>query len=341
MSKIIRQLVGNQGIKTYSGEVGVTTYGSLPRSAEVKDFDAFIHSTVDANIYNDNPWISDILEAFSFVDPCLITSQGLVDLNQDKSLKAEETYYLAAEVKLQTKPLYFRVKLQGEQRSDGQGASTGQTYEKLIEEFYIPTITTDDNEAAITNKAAVTTTIETLFTVNDTHVNWNRVVFEVVRQADDFASGVATKLYIDPEKTETGSSGTVYTLVEGGWKINDKHCLKDKKDPEDSKPHIYVKGSWLSIPKGPDGIVFRKLNNIILKSNNDYVEKIAIQGTPGMFFALDGEPFRIGRTGLFELEYRTLNLKRVAVYKRDDNDFFLIDYKEVIDDTATTNKGGN
>lgn len=63
------------------------------------------------------------------------------------------------------------------------------------------------------------------------------------------------------------------------------------------------------------------------------LKKIGIQSQPGFLFVLDGEPIRVGRTGIYELYHENISISYIGFIIReskltqDGEDFFIMDFK--------------
>ena len=313
--KIIKQYVDTRSAKDASAEVSIEKYIGIPRDTTIKSYETFV-SGVSDSLEQDSSY-KTLLEDFKFVDPCL-------QLNTENRLSAKSTYYLGFNVRLQTDSTRFKVKLRG-------SSSSGTLYERLIKNVKISSLSNNTDS----------TFVEMLFTIHDGDILWDSVVFEYERTSTDFNLDNKTKMKVLNIEGQGNERAYVISNIDedstGGWQVLEENLSKDnngnviiEKDEKDNSPKfVYIQGFWTPIEKS--SIVFRRLTPLISKSNNDYIEHIAIQGKPGSLFVLDEEEFKLGKSGLFEIDYKTLNIKKVSVYKRSDDEFFLIDCKEYIE----------
>lgn len=310
--KVIRQYVGS-GKQEDTAETMLTgaSFYALKRDTKVKDWNIFVEGTEQegdsgtSTVSNEGESSNEQKEEESTTAlNYLLNSFSFIDpcikfaTDGAENGGAAKSYYLGFNVKLEENPIHFKVKLQGTKGTI--------TYERVLKDVHI-------TEVAEQEEGKVKfTRIEFLFTIHDNFINWNRIVFEKVRTSEDFLSKI----------TEVDDTNTI-----NGWEITD---ASGEVIEEDNK--TFVRGSWTPILK--ENLVFDRLIVLVGSTGDNYIEHIAIQGDPGMLFVLDGEEFKIGKSGIFEIDYRTLNLKKVSVYKRNDDEFFLIDYKEVINETT-------
>lgn len=308
--KVIRQYVGS-GEQTTTAETMLTgaSYYALKRNTKVKDWNTFVEGAEQeggngaSTVSNEGEGSNEQKEEESTTTSnLLLDSFSFVDpciefaTNGAESGGTAKSYYLGFNVELEKNPIHFKVKLQGTKGTT--------TYERVLKDVRI-------TEVAEQEEGKVKfTRIEFLFTIHDNFINWNKIVFEKVRTSEDFLS----------KTTEVKDN------IIKGWDIKDSSVIVNENNK------TFVRGSWTPILK--ENLVFDRLIVLVGSTGDNYIEHIAIQGDPGMLFVLDGEEFKIGKSGIFEIDYRTLNLKKVSVYKRNNNEFFLIDYKEVINETT-------
>jgi hypothetical protein len=82
-------------------------------------------------------------------------------------------------------------------------------------------------------------------------------------------------------------------------------------------------------------IVNNVISNYLSTNFSDLtkLKKIGIQGPPGLLFVIDGEEFRIGRTGIYELYNENITISYIGFvikdssFTQDGKDFFVMDFK--------------
>lgn len=249
---------------------------------------------------------------FKFLDPSLSFNNGI----------PQGTYYLGFYVKLAPNlTTSFTVKL--------QQTTKEVIYEKTIKNFKFSALS---DSISVFAECLITIPLEE-------NGKWDTIVFEKVR-----TSGIDYVLENREKLEVTKISNEQYQTVEGEWTIHIDQFPQlfngsiQLNNPSFKGPGVndfegFVDGSWLYVLDDAQyPISFHKLipNQIVTGlMADDYIEKIGIQGTPLTLFSFNGEEFRIGKTGLFEIEYKPLNLKDICVMKKNEEDFFIVDCKVV------------
>ena len=132
--------------------------------------------------------------------------------------------------------------------------------------------------------------------------SYNRIVFELKRDL------------IDYQAVEEYSNGE---LTEINWHPIDQEIINDST------------GRLMQASI----VEYYEIKNVLSKINVPRITKIGIQGPPGLMFILDGEEFRIGRSGIFELYNNDVSISSVGFILKDSSfipdgkDFFIMDYK--------------
>lgn len=145
-------------------------------------------------------------------------------------------------------------------------------------------------------------TLDVVFSTKEN--DWTRIVFEKYREADDY----------DNEKILINNNSI------NGWTVQDSS---------------YYNGSWL--PVDAESVQLSLINELIaMTDSQSSINKIGIQGPPGMIFTLDNEGLKIGKTGIYQISYDTLAVKRIGVAP-EENDFFIIDYRSGFETSSSEN----
>lgn len=73
----------------------------------------------------------------------------------------------------------------------------------------------------------------------------------------------------------------------------------------------------------------QEINNLITAlnvSSTGKLKQIGVQSTPGFLMSIDGEPVRVGRTGMYEINYG-VSISYLGFVINDDKTQFLLDYQ--------------
>lgn len=207
-------------------------------------------------------------------------------LQLTQALSPNVPYLLHFAIKLDTNEKYH-FKIKLQRDLTGEAESEGgQVAERTIKEIYTP-FGLAENYA-----------MDVVFSTKESY--WERIVFEKYRVSDDYSN----------DKNAITNGEINNWIVETG-------------------PVDYYNGSWL--PVHAESVKLSTINALIpdideQQSSENIINKIGIQGPPGMIFTLDNEGLKIGKTGIYQISYDTLAVKRIGVAP-EANDFFIIDYR--------------
>ena len=73
----------------------------------------------------------------------------------------------------------------------------------------------------------------------------------------------------------------------------------------------------------------QEINNLITAlnvSSTGKLKQIGVQSAPGFLMSIDGEPVRVGRTGMYEINYG-VSISYLGFVINDDKTQFLLDYQ--------------
>ena len=68
-----------------------------------------------------------------------------------------------------------------------------------------------------------------------------------------------------------------------------------------------------------------EIRPVVNKIINKKIRKLGVQGPPSMLMCINGEPIRIGKNGIYELNNPNINIDFLSFIPKL-NDFFIIDY---------------
>lgn len=70
-------------------------------------------------------------------------------------------------------------------------------------------------------------------------------------------------------------------------------------------------------------LAFKRIQNQTARKK---IKKLGVQGPPSMLMCINGEPIRIGRNGIYEINNPNINIDFVSFIPKP-NDFFIMDYQ--------------
>ena len=75
-------------------------------------------------------------------------------------------------------------------------------------------------------------------------------------------------------------------------------------------------------------VVLSSVNNILAQNNVDSAFKLGIQGSPSLITCINGEPIRLGQSGVFEIYREDFDIYSVGfiIKPEDENKNFIMDY---------------
>ena len=140
-------------------------------------------------------------------------------------------------------------------------------------------------------------------------------------------------------RTFSAKSGVDYTTFELIFTPNKAYSniiLELKRTVLDFSTTTSGKSGRIMTIEVLDFYVIDNIINSYLKSHYsglDKLKKIGIQGPPGLMFTIDGEEFKLGKSGIYELYNEKIQISYLGFIIKDSNqitdgkDFFILDFK--------------
>lgn len=144
--------------------------------------------------------------------------------------------------------------------------------------------------------------------------DYNFLAFRIVRRAKDYS----TKLNLDEIKNDDRYAA---------WFSSNKKTEYD--------------GRFLKLE--PKDISLYTLDNVLktLKDTEQkfIIQRLGIQGRPGMLFAIDGEEMKLNKNGIYEVSYDNLNIQHIGFLNQEDDFILDITYTKTVVNNETPESG--